>query len=109
MSPDICIACPHADQAIKLGVTGRYSKQQLLLPGDNDDFLVLGLSASRSPHKILFGDAHNKRLNALDRQSGGVRTLFTSDWYICAVRWVRSARVVAILERQGRGMQGMRD
>ena len=84
-------------------VAGRYRKQQLLLPGEHDDLYVFGLGASRNPHEILFGDAKNKRVNALDTQSGRVRTLFTSDWFVCALRWVRSAALLAILEDNGGG------
>ena len=100
----IRIAYPHAGRAINLLVAGRYTKQQLLLPGEDDDLLVFGVSVTSNPHEILFADANNKRVNALDTQSGRVRTLFTSDWFICALRWVRSAALLAILDGKGEGM-----
>ena len=92
-----------AGEPIKLVVAGRYTKQQLLLPREKDDLLVFGLSASSNPREILFGDTNNKRVNALDMQSGRVRTLFTSDWFVRALRWVRSAALLAILENNGGG------
>ena len=88
-------------------VAGRYRKQQLLLPGEHDDLYVFGLGASRNPHEILFGDLVNKRVKVLDMLSGRVRTLFTSDWGVCALRWMRSAALLAIMEVKGGGMHAV--
>ena len=92
-----------AGRAIKLVVSGRYTKQELLLPGEEADLLVTGLSASRNPHKILFCDLLNKRVKVLRLRTGRVRTLFRSDWFVCTVRWMRSAAMLAIMDNKGEG------
>ena len=96
---------PDADRAIKLVFAGRYRKKHLMLPDWDDDFQVFGLSASRNPHVILFGDANNKCVNALNLQNGRVWKLLTSHWTVNALRWMRSAEVLAILQGKGGGMQ----
>ena len=92
-----------AGRAIKLVVAGRYTKQELLLPGENDDLRVVSLSTSHNPHEILFGDRLNKRVKMLHLPSGRMRTLFTSNWFICALLCMRSAALLAIMENNREG------
>ena len=96
-----------AGRVIRLVAVGHYTKQQLLLHSEKEDLQMLGLSASRNPHEILFGDLVNKRVKVLDMLSGRVRTLFTSDWGVCALRWMRSAALLAIMEVKGGGMHAV--